>query len=125
MPVASVQVPTGHGATHVLISGAETASAVLLIPGGGHTATVWSGVAARLSASYRVIAVDPVGQAGLSVPGGRPLSAKPSPGAPDPARGPLRRAAPVVDPLGPTGTPVIRLAGTGLVRAGAAQESLA
>jgi pimeloyl-ACP methyl ester carboxylesterase len=73
VPVASVQVPTGHGTTHVLISGAETAPAVLLIPGGGHTATVWSGVAAGLSASYRVIAVDPVGQAGLSVPGGRPL----------------------------------------------------
>lgn len=73
VPVASVQVPTGHGTTHVLISGAEAAPAVLLIPGGGATATVWGGVAAGLAAGHRVIAFDPVGQPGLSVPGGRPL----------------------------------------------------
>jgi hypothetical protein len=37
VPVTSVTVPTGYGATHVLNCGAETAPAALLLPGGGAT----------------------------------------------------------------------------------------
>jgi len=73
VPVTSVKVVTGYGATHVLAGGAKDAPVVLL-PGGGATATAWRAVAGGLSGSHRVIAVDPVGQPGLSSPGGRPLN---------------------------------------------------
>jgi pimeloyl-ACP methyl ester carboxylesterase len=74
VPVTSVKIPTAFGATHVLVGGTDTGLPVLLLPGGGATAIGWRAVAGGLSGRYRVIAVDPVGQAGLSVPGGTPLS---------------------------------------------------
>jgi pimeloyl-ACP methyl ester carboxylesterase len=74
VPVTSVKVPTGYGATHVLSCGPEAAASAVLLPGGGATATAWKAVAAGLSGSRRVIAVDPVGQPGLSVPDSRPVS---------------------------------------------------
>jgi pimeloyl-ACP methyl ester carboxylesterase len=74
VPVTSARVPTAYGATHVLICGADTGLPVLLLPGGGATAIAWKAVAGGLSGSCRVIAVDPVGQAGFSVPGSKPLS---------------------------------------------------
>ena len=73
VPVTSVRVPTAYGETHVLVCGAETGLPVLLLPGGGATAVAWRAVAGGLSAGCRVIAVDPVGQAGFSVPGSKPL----------------------------------------------------
>jgi hypothetical protein len=57
--VTALDVPTGNGRTHLLICGPETGPAVLLLPGGGATATAWSAVAAGLSRGHRVIAVDP------------------------------------------------------------------
>jgi pimeloyl-ACP methyl ester carboxylesterase len=74
VPVTSIKVPTGYGATHVLACGAQDAPVVLLLPGGGATAATWRAVAGGLSGSHRVIAVDPVGQPGLSSPGARPSS---------------------------------------------------
>jgi pimeloyl-ACP methyl ester carboxylesterase len=73
VPVTSVDVPTGYGTTHLLICGEQAAPAVLLLPGGGATATAWRAVAAGLSHSHRVIAADPIGQLGLSTPGDLPV----------------------------------------------------
>jgi pimeloyl-ACP methyl ester carboxylesterase len=73
VPVTGLDAPTDYGTTHLLASGDETAPAVLLLPGGGATATAWSAVAGGLARTHRVIAVDPVGQPGLSTPGSRPL----------------------------------------------------
>jgi pimeloyl-ACP methyl ester carboxylesterase len=71
--VTGLDAPTDYGTTHLLASGDETAPVVLLLPGGSATATAWSAVAGQLSQTYRVVAVDPIGQPGLSTPGQRPL----------------------------------------------------
>jgi pimeloyl-ACP methyl ester carboxylesterase len=71
--VTTLDVATDYGTTHLLISGAEAAPVVLLLPGAGATATVWSATAAGLSHSHRLIAVDPIGQPGLSTHGERPI----------------------------------------------------
>ena len=71
--MTGLDAPTDYGTTHVLASGEETAPAVLLLPGGSATATAWSAVAGGLSRAHRVLAVDPLGQPGLSAPGQRPL----------------------------------------------------
>lgn len=66
VPVASRMVPTRFGDTHLLVSGPSQASTVLLLPGGGATALVWSGIAGSLAEDHQVVAVDPVGQPGRS-----------------------------------------------------------
>jgi pimeloyl-ACP methyl ester carboxylesterase len=71
--VTGLDAPTDFGTTHLLASGDETAPVLLLLPGGSATATVWSAVAGELAAAHRVVAVDPIGQPGLSSPGQRPL----------------------------------------------------
>ena len=71
--VTGLDAPTDYGTTHLLASGDESAPVVLLLPGGSATATAWSAVAGGLSQAHRVVAVDPVGQPGLSTPGQRPL----------------------------------------------------
>jgi pimeloyl-ACP methyl ester carboxylesterase len=74
VPVTALDVPTDYGRTHLLASGGQDAPGVLLLPGGGATATAWAAVAGGLAATHRLVAVDPVGQAGLSRPGPRPLA---------------------------------------------------
>lgn len=69
VPVTAADVATDYGTARALICGAGPS--VLLLPGGGATATAWSALAAELSRAYRVIAVDPVGQPGLSTSGAR------------------------------------------------------
>jgi pimeloyl-ACP methyl ester carboxylesterase len=71
--VTSADVPTSYGTTHLLICGEQAAPPVLLLPGAGATAAVWRDVAAGLSGSHRVIAADPIGQAGLSTPSDLPI----------------------------------------------------
>jgi pimeloyl-ACP methyl ester carboxylesterase len=71
--VTGLDAPTDYGTTRLLASGDETAPVLLLLPGGSATATAWSAVAGGLAGTYRVVAVDPVGQPGLSTPGQRPL----------------------------------------------------
>ena len=61
-------VPTPYGMTHVIGHGPADAPPVLLLPGGGATATCWYGTAAALGGTHRVHAVDLVGEAGRSVP---------------------------------------------------------
>lgn len=74
VPVTGLDAPTDYGTTHLLAAGDEAAPVVLLLPGGGATATAWSAVAGGLARAHRVIAVDPIGQPGLSTPGPRPLT---------------------------------------------------
>jgi pimeloyl-ACP methyl ester carboxylesterase len=71
VPVTEQQAATDYGATHLLTCG--RGPAVLLLPGGGATATAWAGVAGALAAGRRVVAADPVGQPGLSTAGERPV----------------------------------------------------
>ncbi|MFF5972447.1 alpha/beta fold hydrolase [Streptomyces sp. NPDC012769] len=61
-------VPTPYGGTHLISHGPADAPPVLLLPGGGATATGWYGTAAALGATHRVHAVDLVGEPGRSVP---------------------------------------------------------
>ncbi len=66
VPVGSREVGTRFGATHVLVSGAASAPPMVLLPGGGATATAWAGAVRLLSAVRRVHVLDPVGDAGRS-----------------------------------------------------------
>jgi pimeloyl-ACP methyl ester carboxylesterase len=74
VPVTALDMPTDYGVTHLPASGEDAAPVALLIPGGGATATAWSAVAGGLAGTHRAVAVDPIGQPGLSVPGQRPLA---------------------------------------------------
>ncbi|GAA3396371.1 alpha/beta fold hydrolase [Streptomyces roseoviridis] len=70
----TTRVPTPYGTTHLISHGPADAPPVLLLPGGGATATGWHGTAAALGAAHRVHAVDLVGEPGRSVADpGRPL----------------------------------------------------
>ena len=72
VPVTAEDVPTGYGITHVLVSGAGAGGTpAVLLPGGGATATAWAALAGLLSRSRPVVAVNLVGQPGLSTPGPR------------------------------------------------------
>ncbi|MGW2019157.1 alpha/beta fold hydrolase [Streptomyces sp. NPDC001927] len=65
---------TAYGTTHLLSHGPAGAPPVLLLPGGGATATGWHAMAAALGRTHRVHAVDLIGEPGCSVPAaGRPL----------------------------------------------------
>ncbi|MFF9013921.1 alpha/beta fold hydrolase [Streptomyces sp. NPDC014870] len=67
-------VVTDYGPTRLLSHGPEDAPPVLLLPGGGATATGWYAMAAALGRSHRVHAVDLVGEPGRSTPApGRPI----------------------------------------------------
>ncbi|MFD7326552.1 alpha/beta fold hydrolase [Streptomyces sp. NPDC059875] len=68
------RVVTAHGTTHLISHGPEDAPPVLLLPGGGATATGWYAAAAALGRTHRVHAVDLIGEPGRSVPeAGHPL----------------------------------------------------
>lgn len=57
-------VDSPYGSTRILSAGPVDAPPVLLLPGGGATATVWFANAAALAAQYRVHALDLPGDAG-------------------------------------------------------------
>ncbi|SEM03764.1 alpha/beta fold hydrolase [Rhodococcus maanshanensis] len=67
--VTSVDLETQHGTTRVNICGPADARALVLLPGGGATSTVWFQNVAALADRYRVFAVDLIGDAGRSVAG--------------------------------------------------------
>jgi pimeloyl-ACP methyl ester carboxylesterase len=67
----SLDVPTWWGRTHLLTAGPVDAPAVLLLHGGGATATAWADLAGELAGRYRLLAPDQPGDVGLS-PTGRP-----------------------------------------------------
>ncbi|MET9452523.1 alpha/beta fold hydrolase [Streptomyces cinerochromogenes] len=68
-----IDVPTPYGTTRVHAYGPADATPVLLLHGGGSTGAVWFANAPALGTQHRVLAVDILGDAGRSVPAGRPL----------------------------------------------------
>jgi pimeloyl-ACP methyl ester carboxylesterase len=75
VPVTGVDVDSPYGTTHVLVCGPEDGEPMVLLPGYGATATAWFAAAGALARDHRVYAVDPLGQAGRSVPHGEPIRA--------------------------------------------------
>lgn len=59
-------VITRYGRTAVTVAGRPDAPPLVLLHGGGATSTVWYATAARLIDRYRIVAVDQLGDAGLS-----------------------------------------------------------
>jgi pimeloyl-ACP methyl ester carboxylesterase len=73
VPVTSMDVGSPYGTTHVLACGPQDGEPLVLLPGYGATATAWFAAAGGLARDHRVYAVDPLGQAGRSVPHGEPI----------------------------------------------------
>lgn len=69
----AVDVPGPFGTTHVQVCGPPGAPPVVLLHGGGCTSAAWFANAGALGQAHRVHAVDQLGDAGLSVPGDRPI----------------------------------------------------
>jgi pimeloyl-ACP methyl ester carboxylesterase len=57
-------VPTAYGDTHIIISGPEDGQPLVLIPGSMADATIWSGTIAAFAHTYRVYALDTMGDVG-------------------------------------------------------------
>jgi pimeloyl-ACP methyl ester carboxylesterase len=68
VPVESFMLSTRFGETHVISAGPPDAPAVALIQGLGGNAMLWEPQIADLAVSYRVYAIDVVGQTGRSAP---------------------------------------------------------
>jgi pimeloyl-ACP methyl ester carboxylesterase len=62
----SLDVPTSWGRTHVLAAGPAGTTPLVLLHGGGATATAWAGVARELAGRFRVLAPDQPGSPGRS-----------------------------------------------------------
>jgi pimeloyl-ACP methyl ester carboxylesterase len=63
---AELRVPTSWGETSLLTAGPAGAPAVLLLHGGGATATAWADLAGRLAGRFRLLAPDQPGDPGRS-----------------------------------------------------------
>ena len=68
-----VDVASPYGTTRVNVSGPEGAPPLVLFHGFGATSAVWFATVSELSRAWRVHAVDHMGDAGRSVPDGRPI----------------------------------------------------
>src|SRR3984957_18845973 len=73
LDTGAVDVPGPFGTTHVQACGPPDAPPLVLLHGGGCTSASWFANAGALSRAHRVHAVDQLGDAGLSVPSGRPI----------------------------------------------------
>ncbi len=67
-PYETRTLPTRHGDTYAIISGAVAASALILLHGAGSNSAIWAGDVADYCQRYRVYAVDLIGEAGRSAP---------------------------------------------------------
>jgi pimeloyl-ACP methyl ester carboxylesterase len=67
VPYEQVDVPTRLGNTHAIAAGSPANPPLVLLHGAGNSATMWYPVIARLSARYRVYALDTIGDGGKSV----------------------------------------------------------
>lgn len=67
-PYQEIKVPTSFGETHVIANGAENSQPVVLLHALSATATVWYRNVEALSKTYRVYAVDVMGEGNKSVP---------------------------------------------------------
>jgi pimeloyl-ACP methyl ester carboxylesterase len=69
-----IRIPTNQGETFVIASGAEGAPPLLLLHGGAANSAMWMGDIRAFAGSFRVYAIDMIGEAGLSAPSRPPLS---------------------------------------------------
>ena len=68
VPYEELDIPTRFGVTHVVAAGAMTAPALVLLHGYMATSVMWSPNVADFAKSYRVYAVDIMGQPSKSTP---------------------------------------------------------
>ncbi|MCO5970105.1 alpha/beta fold hydrolase [Actinoallomurus soli] len=73
LPVESVDLPSPYGTTHVNVCGPRDGEPLVLLHGAGATSTVWFANVGALGRTFRVYAVDTIGDAGRSVGDGRPI----------------------------------------------------
>jgi pimeloyl-ACP methyl ester carboxylesterase len=73
LAVTSLDVAGAYGTTHVHTCGPPGGKPLVLLHGGGCTATAWFANAGVLGRVHRVYAVDQIGDAGKSVADGRPV----------------------------------------------------
>ena len=67
VPVFAFDLPTRFGSTHVNACGPEDAPPLLLLPGQAVSSTVWHPNVAELSRTWRLYALDIIGDMGKSV----------------------------------------------------------
>ncbi len=68
VPKETLNIPTRHGDTFVIICGEESDAPLVLLHGAGSNSAVWAADAAAYSRQHRVYAVDLLGEAGRSAP---------------------------------------------------------
>ncbi len=68
VPYQGLTVPTRHGDTFVIVSGQESAPALVLLHGAASNSAIWAADVAAYSHQHRVYAVDLPGEAGKSAP---------------------------------------------------------
>jgi pimeloyl-ACP methyl ester carboxylesterase len=68
LPYKSLNVPTHHGNTIVIVCGKEAGPALLLLHGAGTNSVMWAGDVAEYGRQYHVYAVDLLGEPGKSAP---------------------------------------------------------
>jgi pimeloyl-ACP methyl ester carboxylesterase len=68
VPCECLIVPTRHGETHLVASGAPGAPPLILLGGAGANATRWLPNIADLSCAFRTYALDGIGETGKSAP---------------------------------------------------------
>ena len=69
VPYEELDIPTRFGVTHVIAAGPSNAPALVLLHGYMATSVMWSPNVADFARSYRVYAVDIMGQPSKSIPG--------------------------------------------------------
>src|SRR6516164_8404246 len=73
VPHQRIRIPTNQGETFIVASGARDAPPLLLLHGGAGNSAMWMGDVRAFAGSYRVYAIDMIGEAGLSAPSRPPL----------------------------------------------------
>jgi pimeloyl-ACP methyl ester carboxylesterase len=68
VPCECLTVPTRHGETHLIVSGAPDAQPLVLMRGAGGNALLWAPTIVHLSQNWRIYAVDVIGEPGKSAP---------------------------------------------------------
>jgi pimeloyl-ACP methyl ester carboxylesterase len=68
VPYESMTIPTRHGDTHLIVSGAPDFPPLILLGGAGANATRWLPNVCDLSRTFRTYAIDAIGESGKSAP---------------------------------------------------------
>ena len=76
VPNQQIRIPTNQGETFVVAAGAEAAPPLLLLHGGAANSAMWMGDIRAFRSSFRVYALDLIGEPGLSAPSRPPLSSE-------------------------------------------------